>query len=258
MTMSNASKLSKLTEQARNGIHVIQYLQMPVSEFPGLETWRFDWRSILRTLFAAWSASGLEIRGVSFLFKDAPYQLSRLVFDAVVVWDEEKFRRLETHELPTAIRSALAMFEETVQTALLCKVGDVVAAMAEKYAHQLLCGQGYLSLETLCVLNIKGRNMSGVDSLTPTLPYSIVALLEGSFADIVARRPVSNAPGGAFEMLQWVAENAGYFRASEERVQAIFEDHPCPAVYNPWELAEFEQVVRTMHEKVQAESCEAT
>ena len=121
MTNPNSTKLADLVEKTRNGCHVLCYEQAPLPDLPACETGKLDWRSMLRSLFAKWATAGAEIRGLSFVFTDAPYHLSRFVFDAVITWDGEEFRRMETSELSESFRAALSTFEETVQRAIMCK-----------------------------------------------------------------------------------------------------------------------------------------
>jgi hypothetical protein len=256
MTNPNSTKLADLIEKARNGCHVLWYKQAPLPDLPACESGKLDWRSMLRSLFAKWATAGAEIRGVSFIFTDAPYHLSRFVFDAVITWDGEEFRRAEISELPESFRAALSTFEETVQRAILCKVGDAVAAMADLYGHQLLCGQGFLTLETLTVLNVDGRTMSNIAELGPTLLYSINSLMTGSYDEAVACHPECIEPGGAFELVQWISDNTCRLRVSEEHVQACINTTLCPLPINSVSPGWFHQVVEATRSKEKTENCE--
>lgn len=233
MTKLNSAKLAELIEKAQNGCHVLCYEQTPLPDLADSGYEKLDWRSMLGSLFTKWATADAEIRGVSFVFTDAPYHLSRFVFDAVIVWDGEEFRRIDFSELPASFQAAFSTFEETVQMAISCRVGDAVAAMADLYGHQLLCGQGFLTLETLTIMNIDGRNMSHIDELAPALPYSINSLLTGSYEETVVRHPESIEPGGAYELLQWLSNNTCKLRVSEEHVQACVRATLCPVPSKP-------------------------
>jgi hypothetical protein len=211
---------------------------------------------MFRSLFAKWATAGAEIRGVSFVFTDAPYHLSRCVFDAVIIWDGEELRRKEISELSESFRAALSAFEETVQRAILCKVGDVVAAIADLYGHQLLCGQGFLTLETLTVMNVEGRNMSNIDELAPTLPYTIISLLTGSYEEAVACHPECIEPGGAFELVQWISDNTCRLRVSEEHVRTCINATLCPLPINSVSPGWFHQVVEATRSKEKTKNCD--
>lgn len=254
MTKSNRDKLADKIANAQGGYHPIQYAEDTLTWRPVAERWKFDRHAMFHALLRKWPNADTPICALSFVFTDAPYHLSRFVFDAVVVWDGNEFRRVEFVDLPAPFQAALRMFEETVELAILTRVGDAVAAMSDQYSHRLLSGQGYLTLETLTVINIRGENMSGIDELTPTLPYAIYSSLSGRFCDIVSRDPESTKPGGVFPFTQWIIDNWERSRVSERHLASCFERSISATASHPDELTRFQQAVKALHDQAGMES----
>lgn len=257
MTHTNSSTLADLINQARTGQYIYSYPEESLVRQSAASLWHRDWRCMLNALFAEWPETTSEIRGVSFIFTDAPFELSRLVFDAAVIWDGNVFRRVELADMPAAFRTTLEMFEESVQLAILSLVGDALAKMTEQYAHQLHAGQGYLSLDTLTVMNIQGKNTSRRKALTPSLPYAVTALLTGTGPEIAARSPESGMPCGSLWFADWTTEKWNQSRVSVKHLKASFQNTCCPVFDNPEALRKFRQAAQAMHIQARLEGCGA-
>ncbi len=227
---SNDTKLTTLIAQAQSGHATLCYANDSLPKTSSVRTQQLQWRARLMQLFADWPDTNTSIRAVSYVFTDAPFELSRFVFDAVVVWDGTRFLRIETDDLPSGFRKKLAGFENDAQEALLCSTGDAVQKMSELYHHQLLMGQAYLTFETLTVMNVKGETMTSTPELTPRLPYAITLLLTGTFDKVSECCPETNAPGGAYHVPVWATAEQQHSRVSEAHCKRLLPDGPRPTV----------------------------
>ena len=225
---SKDTKLTTLIGQAQSGHAMLCYANDSLPKPSSARTQQVQWRARLMQLFADWPDTNTSIRAVSYVFTDAPFELSRFVFDAVVVWDDTQFLRIEADDLPNGFRVKLAGFENDVQEALLCYTGDAVQRMSELYHHQLLTGQAYLTSETLTVMNVKGETMTSTPELTPRLPYAITLLLTGTFDKVADCRPETNAPGGAYHVPVWATAEQKHSRVSEAHCKRHLPDRLLP------------------------------
>lgn len=205
-------------------------------------------------LFVEWPIAGSSILGVSFVFADKHFELSRFVVDAVVVADGAEFRRDDVTDLPEPFRATLAVFEDCVQMALAGKIGNAVATMAELYGHQLHSGQAYLTFETLTVMNIRGENLSGIVELTPTLPYTVTTLLTGTAEEIATRNPECCDPGGTFWLVDWVINNRGESLVSQRHLKSCFRNLRNAPNEGRANLKAFREVSRKFHQQEMAET----
>ncbi|MFG6569179.1 hypothetical protein [Sulfitobacter sp. 1A13679] len=226
MTKSPLNHTKDMIEKAQKGQQWMGYRSDPV---PSMET-EFSpeehWQSQLTALCAQWEGSSAEVRAISFVFTDEPYHLSKFVFDAVVVWDEEAFRRVEIGDLPERLRDALSNFQKRHGPELFCYVGDTLMRMADEYSHTLLTGQAYLTMDTLTVLNVWGANCSGVKQLTPALPYAITVLVSGSMHDAAARLSQDTRQGGLLDFLDWTTMDQDQSRVSKSHVRKFIAPPP--------------------------------
>jgi len=219
MTTSTSNDMQELIGKARRGLQCFGYRFDPLHPIQTTSTPEQHWQSRLANLFAQWQDSSVEIRAVSFVFTDEPYLLSDFVFDAVVVWDGEGFRRIEIGNLPVGFRDALLEFPRYDDLKLLCSVGDTLIKMDEVYSHQLLSGQAYLTMDTLTVLNVWGENSSGVEEFTPALPFTVTALISGSMDEAAARINQDTHQGGILHFLHWTTSDQDQSRVSKAHVQ---------------------------------------
>ncbi|WP_050605649.1 hypothetical protein [Ruegeria sp. 6PALISEP08] len=228
MTPSKDTELTNLIQQAQNGHAMLCYSWDGLPRSSSARTQQLQWRTMLMQLFAEWPDTNTSIRAVSYVFTDAPFELSRFVFDAVVVWTGARFLRIEADDLPISFRSMLKDFENCMQGALSCSTGDAVQRMSQLYHHQLLTGQAYLTSETLTVMNINGKTMTSERELTPNLPYAVTVLMTGTLDEISECDPETIAPGGAFDIPNWTTSEQQYSRVSESHCKSHLPDRPRP------------------------------
>ncbi|MBO9452917.1 hypothetical protein J7426_21820 [Tropicibacter sp. R16_0] len=183
-----------------------------------------DARSQLWALFAEWPIAKTPIQGVSFVFTDKPFELSRLLIDAVVVADGAEFKRVEATDLPGSFYAALARFEDRIQSAIVGQVGNAVATMAERYGHQLHSGQAYLTLDTLTVMNICGKTQSGLVMSSSTLPYAVTTLLTGTAEEAMTHDPECCEPRGTPGLADWILRNKSASRVNQQYLKACFRN----------------------------------
>ena len=219
MTKPTTNQIKDIIERAQKGQKWFGYHSNPIPQTQTASTPEQYWQNQLANLFAHWQGSSTEIRAISFVFTDEPYCLSRFVFDAVVVWNGEAFRRIELDNLPECLRDALLKFQKYQGPEFLCSVGDTLMRMDEEYSHTLLSGQAYLTMDTLTVLNVRGENSSGVNELTPVLPYAVTALVSGSVDDAYARVNQDTHEGGISDFLGWITSDQDQSRVSNAHVQ---------------------------------------
>jgi hypothetical protein len=226
MTKSTLNHTEDLIEKAQKGPHWMGYGSDPMPMRDTELAPDEHWQSQLAGLCAQWEGSRAEVRALSFVFTDEPYHLSRFVFDAVVLWDGDAFRRIELDDLPERLQDALLSFQRCQGPELLCSVGDILMQMADEYSHTLLTGQAYLTMETLSVLNVWGTNGSGIKKLKPALPYAVTALVSGSMHDAAAHINQDTRKGGLLDFLDWTTADQKKSRVSKSHVRKFIPPPP--------------------------------
>ena len=95
---------------------------------------------------------------VSFVFQDAPFEISAYVFDGVIEQVCNGFRRMSGLVVPTGLRSCWNEMQEAIchEPKLLYAVGDGIASLRGS-GLELVAGQAYLTPVSLSILPIEGR-----------------------------------------------------------------------------------------------------
>ncbi len=177
-----------------------------------------EWATTMRNLsdiFKKWASPSWGICAISFVFTDAPFQLSKFAIDAVLIWDGATYSRVELTKLPQDLKDALEDLQADLSHAFLFKVGDGLKIMRDRYGHELVVGQAYVTPDFLTVWNIRGNSAWTNTSLKPDFPYPTATFLngfnEGNKSDTLAHKK----PSDPRPVLEWIIANQDQARVSE-------------------------------------------
>ena len=191
--------------------------------------------TLFETLQSSWPHTSPAPIALSLVFTDAPYELSEIVVEAIIVDDGDGFRRILRAELCQTAEVLLANFQYDAQIHLLCPIGDAVAWMAEARGHQMLTGQAYLTTQSLAVSSIHGRNNSDESDAGPSTVRAVVRPLAKDYASQDA------------EFLDWATSDADQRAVSVEDLEITFADFGMPKI--EWDSGDWTRMMNLLPPK---------